>query len=1399
MTEEVAIPEAAPKAAEAMKPRRRLHWSLRGLGAIVGLLLLILAGVGFGVDTDAGHRFIVDRVAELRPSSGLRIHIGRIEGSIWRHARIRDLRLYDPKGLFLEAPTIDLDWRPGRWVAHRLHVDRLHSDLVIVHRLPKLRPGPPGQPIIPGYRIHLGDLDLRLRLEPGVAGKERRLVRIVGKADTGRGRAVIGVRALSSAGDRLVLALDTEPDRNLFDVDARLTAPADGVVPGLFGARRPVTLVVGGEGRWTGWQGQARLDISGQRIVDLALRQAKGHYALSGRITPGSITHGKLQRLTSPSILVAGGARYKDRRLEGTIRLASPALNLVSRGTIDLAHGSFDPLKTDLMLLRPPALFPNMTGREIRLHVELKGAFRTAAYRYEARSPHFAFDNTGFEDSHAEGAGKLGGGALTLPIRFTARRVTGIGDVAGGILANMSVQGVLKVTTKALTGEGLALRSDKLNGKLALFVDLDTGRYAVDLSGGLQRYLIPGLGIVDVLTELKALPGEGGHGTIVSGRGRAWVRRFDNNFLRTLAGGLPELDTQLTRTPDGVIHFSGLRLTAPAVTITGNGQRLRDGTFQMTGQGTQAAYGPFKLALDGQIDHPKINLLLDHPVDSLGLSAVKLDLDPIEGGFTMKASGGSTLGPFTGNGAILTPPGAPTVIRVDALDVTGTHATGQLRSDPGGFTGQLAVAGGGLAGMVDFAPAQMLQRIGVHLKAENASLAGDIGATVRRGQVDADLLLDPAGTHVDATVAAQGLRRSALSLARLTAHVLMAGGKGDVHATIAGSRGRAFAFQTDTAITPDSYTVRGQGQVDGRPVSLVTPAVLHHQQGIWVLNPTSLTFAGGHATVAGRFGAATTAFEASLDAMPLAVLDMFKPGLGLSGEATGRLSYALPAAGALPTGKADLRIRGLSRAGLVLSSKPVDVGLAAVLTGTGAGMRAVAVSGGQVIGRAQARLAPIGAGASLGDRLLAAPLFAQLRYNGPVDTLWRLSGIETIDLSGPVAIGADINGTLHDPVIRGSLDTQAARIESATTGTVIEGIKAHGRFDGSRLLIDQFAGSTKDNGHLTGHANFDFAGAHGLGMDIALNAQHAVLLARDDIGATVTGPLTIKSDGHGGTIAGNVKLDRSSYRFGRAAAATVPHLAVHELNRSVEEDEEEPRAPWALDLTTDARNQLFVRGLGLDSEWRARLAIKGTVDNPAITGRADLVRGNYEFAGRRFDLDRGIIRFTGTQPVDPALDIVANASIQGVSASIHVSGTGTKPDIAFTSVPALPEDELLSRLLFGTSIANLSAPEALQLASAVGALRNGGGKGSLDPINAIRRVAGLDRLRIEPADVTTGQKTSIAAGKYIGKRTYVELVTDGQGYSATRVEFQVTRWLSLLSTISTIGRQSANVRISKDY
>ena len=237
--------------------------------------------------------------------------------------------------------------------------------------------------------------------------------------------------------------------------------------------------------------------------------------------------------------------------------------------------------------------------------------------------------------------------------------------------------------------------------------------------------------------------------------------------------------------------------------------------------------------------------------------------------------------------------------------------------------------------------------------------------------------------------------------------------------------------------------------------------------------------------------------------------------------------------------------------------------------------------------------------------------------------------------------------------------------------------------------------------------------------------------------------------------------------------------------------------PWRLALDVAAPDRMMVVGLGMNSEWSANVRVAGTVTEPRLSGDAELIRGTYDFAGRRFDLVRGNIRFAGEAPVNPQLDIAAEARVRGLNAQIRVSGRSQRPEIAFTSTPALPQDELLSRILFGTSITNLSAPEAVQLASAVASLNDP--RGGLDPINAFRRSVGLDRLRILPADVTQGIGTQLAAGKYLGRRVYVEVVTDGRGYSATTVEYQITRWLSLLSSISTIGRESVNVRVSRDY
>src|SRR5205085_2294000 len=389
---------------------------------------------------------------------------------------------------------------------------------------------------------------------------------------------------------------------------------------------------------------------------------------------------------TEPMVNVRGEATLANRILEGELAVFSPELRAVAKGRVDLAGNRFDAMRLGIDLAKPAALFPNMTGRNVRMVWTLDGPFATADYSYRLTSDFVQFDNNGFLGLRAEGRGRLSPWPMRVPIRLAATAITGVGDVAGAMLANPQIEGWLSVTPKLVQGQDLKLSSAKWNGKLSLLIDLVTGRFDVLLSGAMQRYLIPGLGLVDVVTDLKVVPGDNGHGSHVVGTAKAWVRRLDNGFFRDLTGGLPWLTTNLERGNDGIVHFSNLQLYSPRLRLAGGGERFRDGSFHIVAAGRQAKYGPVKMVLDGHIERPKLNMILDRPNDALGIRAMHLLLTPTAAGFDYRASGGAEPGPFTSNGEILLPHNAATMIAIAALDAGGAPASGRLASLPGGFS-----------------------------------------------------------------------------------------------------------------------------------------------------------------------------------------------------------------------------------------------------------------------------------------------------------------------------------------------------------------------------------------------------------------------------------------------------------------------------------------------------------------------------------------------------------------------------------------------------------------------------------------------------------------------------------------------------------------------------------------
>jgi translocation and assembly module TamB len=155
-------------------------------------------------------------------------------------------------------------------------------------------------------------------------------------------------------------------------------------------------------------------------------------------------------------------------------------------------------------------------------------------------------------------------------------------------------------------------------------------------------------------------------------------------------------------------------------------------------------------------------------------------------------------------------------------------------------------------------------------------------------------------------------------------------------------------------------------------------------------------------------------------------------------------------------------------------------------------------------------------------------------------------------------------------------------------------------------------------------------------------------------------------------------------------------------------------------------SRIYIYGRGLESEWKGGLDIKGTADAPVFGGELALVRGNYNFLSRPFILTRGTINFSGKSPPDPYFDVTGRAVNNNISAYINLKGNMKSPVFTLYSEPALPQDEIMARILFNREVSQITPLQALQLAGAVNELL---GRKSFDPLAYTRNLIGWTGFR----------------------------------------------------------------------
>jgi translocation and assembly module TamB len=389
------------------------------------------------------------------------------------------------------------------------------------------------------------------------------------------------------------------------------------------------------------------------------------------------------------------------------------------------------------------------------------------------------------------------------------------------------------------------------------------------------------------------------------------------------------------------------------------------------------------------------------------------------------------------------------------------------------------------------------------------------------------------------------------------------------------------------------------------------------------------------------------------------------------------------------------------------------------------------------------------------------------------------------NLQGRVALDMSVEGTFDTPRLSGRATLSQGEIQDVQRSLRIQDIAMTAEGTAQEVRVTQFSGRAGD-GTITGDGSIDLSDST-IPVSFTLTAENARPIAGDRFAATVDAALRVTGAVRSElVVAGNINVTRGEITLPERVPPSVVVLDVRRPGQIAAMAEDAASfADIRYDLTITTRGGVSVRGRGIEAEVAGTSSIRGSADAPAITGGFDLRRGMFTVAGRTFDLTSGRVAFDGTSigdRIDPTLELAAEMSSAGITAKIAVTGYASEPRIVLSSTPTMPQDEILARILFQRSAAQLSPIQLAQLAETAVSLASGGS--GFDPLGALGRSIGLSRLSVG----STGgpmPETTVEAGRYVLGNVYIGATQGLEGGTQAQVQVELRNRLKIVGTVNT--------------
>ncbi|WP_332771802.1 translocation/assembly module TamB domain-containing protein [Phenylobacterium sp.] len=1365
------------------------------IGICAAIFLLVTAAAlttRFGVLLPQGRLLIEARASGLKLGRFGKLKIEGLGGDVWRDFTIRRLTVSDEKGVWLEAKDVSIKWRYSQLLMRRLDADRVVAEKLTLLRRPTLEPKSKSR----GLPVSIVLDEVRTRVEMTPAFSYRRGVYdVVMSLDVqrrnGGQKGKIAAASLLHAGDHLNAQFDFGGGRPLL-----LLADAEeargGALAGSLGlpADRPFALKARADGKGaTGRFSAVATSGDAKPLETQGAWNAQGGSAQGRvRLDASRLTQPLVARLGPEAAFSITGARAPGSLYDLTARATSANLTLNARGLGNLGERRLGP--QGLAVVATAGELSKITGGPAM------GATRVSG-RLTGRLDDLRF--VGVADVARLKLGAYGLDRISGPIELTRRagvlaakgRIAGAGGRGSGLAAALLGARPTAAFDGARLSDGrLLLRSLDATG-VGLKVQASGGR---GLIGGLN---FKGQAQFSNLAAARA----GASGALAAdwsatqgGAGKPWTVSLDAKGAK-FASGFGELDRLLGAAPrlSAAANIEGRKVSISQADL--EGAMLKAGTAGvLDADGALrfkldwSAAGPFRAgpveitgkakgsgAVTGSLSDPRADLIADFDaidVPRLPLKDAKVTLsfmrraDGASGVVTLNAA--SDYGPAAARSAFRFPPGGVdlTDLSVNAAGLTAQGSLALRRRAPSAADLRVAVAKGAflesgqVTGAVRIVDAAGGPRASLDLTAKNAVLPGGRFA-VRDGSVTADgpmarlpykaqlrgvanagrWTLDGGGVLSDVDpgyqLAFDGMGRVGRRDLKTTETALIGFGGPDRTARLRLAASDGGRIDLDAKLGRDSADIRAQVQ----------------RLGLGLLNEDLIGKTDAMIVLTGRGGRLDGTLDAKLDG------------------ARGRGSPA------------DQGVDGTLKGRLEGDVMTLDL-----KSSNAQGLRAEA----NVVLPAAASASPFRV-AIVRTRPIRGRFFAE----GEVKPLWDLLMSGERELAGQVRLEGTLGGTLADPNAVGSGQMVKGQFSDGATGLALRDVTLRTTFADNAVNVTEATGADGHGGTVAGSGRISLfrEGTSTLRLDL----RGFRLIDNDQAQASATGQATIDRAADGKVrLSGALTIDRADVAAKLSTPSGVVAMDVIERNKpadlaSVLAPPARKGLAVALDVSLKAPRRIFLRGRGLDVELSLDAHVGGSTARPALSGTARVVRGEYDFAGKRFEFDERGVVYLATSPQAIRLDLSATRDDPSLTAVVRIRGTAAKPEITLTSSPVLPNDEVLSQVLFGRSASQLSPLEAAQLASALSSLAGGGG---FDVIGNLRTFAGLDRLALAGGDETG---VSVSGGKYLTEDVYLELTGGGREGSSAQVEWRIGRNLSIISKLASQGDGKLAVRWRRDY